>query len=81
PTSELFEKPLHPYTKGLISCVPKLSGGGLHKAIPGMIPDYLNPPDGCRFAPRCPNVMERCTKEKPEFKYVGNGHQVACFLY
>ncbi len=80
-TSELFKNQYHPYTKGLISCIPKLSGGGIAEGIPGRIPNYLNPPDGCRYSTRCPEVMERCTKEKPEFKDVGNGHQVACFLY
>jgi len=80
-TSELFKNQYHPYTKGLISCIPKLSGGGIAEGIPGRIPNYLNPPDGCRYSTRCPQVMERCTKEKPKFKDVGNGHQVACFLY
>ena len=80
-TSELFENPYHPYTKGLISCIPRLIGKWVAKGIPGRIPDYINPPDGCRFSPRCPKVMERCKKEKPELKDVGNGHQVACFLY
>jgi len=78
---ELFKNQYHPYTKGLISCIPKLSGGGIAEGISGRIPNYLNPPDGCRYSTRCSEVMERCTKEKPEFKDVGNGHQVACFLY
>jgi len=80
-TIELFKNQYHPYTKGLIRCIPKLSGGGVAEGIPGRLPDYLNPPMGCRFAPRCPNVMERCKKEKPEYKDVGSGHKVACFLY
>jgi len=79
--SELFKNQYHPYTKGLISCIPKLSGGGMAEGISGKIPNYLNPPNGCRYSTRCSKVMERCTKEKPEFKNVGNGHQVACFLY
>lgn len=80
-TIELFKNQYHPYTKGLISCIPKLSGGGVAEGIPGRLPNYLNPPIGCRFAPRCPNVMERCKKEKPELKDVESGHKVACFLY
>lgn len=80
-TSELFKNPYHPYTKGLISCIPKLSGGGIAEGISGRMLNYLNPPDGCRYSTRCPEVMERCTKKKPEFKDAGNGHQVACFLY
>jgi len=80
-TVELFKNQYHPYTKGLINCIPKLSGGGVTEGIPGRLPDYLNPPVGCRFAPRCSNVMERCIREKPELKDLGNGHKVACFLY
>jgi len=80
-TIELFKNQYHPYTKGLISCIPKLSGGGVAEGIPGRLPNYLDPPIGCRFAPRCFNVMERCKKEKPELKDVENGHKVACFLY
>ena len=49
----LFERPLHPYTRGLLGALPKLTGGGMAEGIPGRIPDYLNPPTGCRFTPRC----------------------------
>ncbi|MGE5577161.1 MAG: ABC transporter ATP-binding protein [Syntrophothermus sp.] len=80
-TAEIFERPLHPYTTGLLSCIPKLTGGGVAEGIPGRIPDYINPPAGCRFEPRCPKAMERCKKEKPEFVEAGEDHQVACFLY
>ena len=80
-TRELFEKPLHPYTRALLSCIPKLTGGGVAEGIPGRIPDYLNPPVGCRFEPRCPSAMERCRREKPEFAGTGDAHQVACFLH
>ncbi|MGB9792312.1 MAG: ABC transporter ATP-binding protein [Thermacetogeniaceae bacterium] len=78
---ELFSNPLHPYTKMLLDCVPKLTGGGVAEGIPGRIPDYLNPPPGCRFEPRCPYSSERCRVDKPEFVDVGNGHKVACFKY
>jgi oligopeptide/dipeptide ABC transporter, ATP-binding protein, C-terminal domain len=81
PTMELFRNQLHPYTKALIDCIPKLSGGGVAEGIPGRIPNYLVPPPGCRFAPRCPMAMERCKNEKPGYINVGNEHQVACFLY
>jgi peptide/nickel transport system ATP-binding protein len=80
-TSELFKEQLHPYTKALMDCIPRLSGGGVAEGIPGRIPNYLNPSNGCRFAPRCPKAFERCQIEKPEYVDVGNGHQVACFLY
>ncbi len=78
---ELFCNPLHPYTEMLLGCVPKLSGGGIAEGIAGRIPDYLNPPPGCRFEPRCPYATDRCREEKPDFVDVGNGHKVACFKY
>lgn len=81
PTPELFKQQLHPYTQALMHCIPRLSGGGVAEGVPGRIPNYLNPPAGCRFAPRCPHVMERCLTEKPEFFDVGCGHKAACFLY
>ncbi len=80
-TEDLFESPLHPYTRGLMKAVPKLTGEGIAKGISGRIPDYLNPPDGCRFNPRCLDVMPVCKKQRPPFFSTGNGHQVACFLY
>lgn len=80
-TEELFESPLHPYTRGLMKAVPKLTGEGIAKGISGRIPDYLNPPEGCRFNPRCPDVMPVCKKQRPPFFTTGDDHQVACFLY
>ena len=81
PTDELFDEPLHPYTVGLFHSVPKLSGGGIPEAVPGRIPDYINPPSGCRFSPRCEHAMPICRKELPEFRSVGEGHELRCFLY
>jgi peptide/nickel transport system ATP-binding protein len=87
PTSRLFSMPAHPYTQGLMQAVPKLTGGGIADGIPGRIPDYLNPPSGCRFHTRCPHVMPICKREKPSFFRLGNDghaqedHQAACFLY
>jgi peptide/nickel transport system ATP-binding protein len=80
-TKKLFAKPLHPYTQGLISTVPRLTGGGIASGIPGRIPDYLNPPPGCRFHPRCPHVMDICRTDKPPAYRVDEEHEVACFLY
>lgn len=79
PTAELFRKNLHPYTIGLMEAVPRLSGGGIQAGIYGSIPDYLYPPKGCRFAPRCPRATAACMEEKPQLTDVGNGHRVACF--
>ena len=80
PTEELFSEPLHPYTIGLFKTVPKLTGGGVPEAIEGRIPDYINPPEGCRFSSRCNSVMPICRRKSPEFANVG-GRGVACFLY
>jgi peptide/nickel transport system ATP-binding protein len=80
-TKDLFENPLHPYTQGLINTVPRLTGGGIAQGIPGRIPDYRNPPSGCRFHPRCPYAMEICSREKPSAYQVEPDHEVACFLY
>jgi len=80
-TPNLFANPLHPYTQGLISTVPRLTGGGIASGIPGRIPNYLTPPTGCRFHPRCPHVMDICRAEKPPAYRVDDDHEVACFLY
>ena len=85
PTRRLFTNPLHPYTQGLMDAVPRLTGGGISEGIPGRIPDYMNPPPGCRFSSRCPHAMPVCSREKPPvFQVEGpedESHEVACFLY
>ncbi len=78
-TKELFRNPLHPYTRGLMECVPRLSGGGITAGIYGYIPSYINPTPGCRFYPRCPNALEKCSKEKPPLVEINEKHKVACF--
>lgn len=80
-SQELFREALHPYTQGLMSCIPKLSGGGISTGIPGRIPNYLNPPKGCRFAPRCPKALAICNESTPPVVEPIKDHQVACFLY
>lgn len=80
PTDELFNEPLHPYTKGLLNAVPKLTGGGIPGGIKGRVPDYLNPPEGCRFISRCDYAMPAC-KEMPGLFKVGDNREAACFLY
>lgn len=79
PTKELFRECLHPYTIGLMEAVPRLAGGGIQSGIYGSIPDYMYPPKGCRFAPRCPRATAKCLEEKPQLVDVGAGHKVACF--
>ena len=80
-TKDVFADPFHPYTRALLKTVPKLTGEGVSEGIEGRIPDYLNPPEGCRFHPRCSKAMTICKKERPPFFSVGNSHKVACFLY
>jgi peptide/nickel transport system ATP-binding protein len=80
PSNILFNNPVHPYTKGLLASVPKLSGGGIARGIPGRIPDYLNPPQGCRFQPRCEYSTSSCEEKPPQFFEVEKGHLVACYL-
>jgi len=79
PTGPLLDSPLHPYTRGLVEAIPSLEGG-LPGAIPGQVPDYLAPPPGCRFAPRCPGASERCRSTPPR-REAGTRRQVACWLY
>ncbi len=81
PSAELFRECLHPYTRGLMSCIPKLSGGGIAEGIPGRIPNYMTPPPGCRFEPRCPHAMPRCREKMPPMFEAAPQRFVACYLY
>ena len=80
-TRRMFERPLHPYTVGLMEAFPSIHGPRVPlTGIPGSPPDLANLPGGCRFAPRCPKVMDRChTTEVP--MYTLDGEQVRCLLY
>ncbi len=80
-TLSVFEKPCHPYTIGLLDSIPKLTGGGFAKGIEGRIPDYAEPPDGCRFHPRCRFKMAVCEKAVPGVSSVGAEHYVFCHKY
>jgi peptide/nickel transport system ATP-binding protein len=88
PSSALFERPLHPYTVGLMSSFPPLTGPIVRMTgIPGAPPDLGNPPPGCRFHPRCPHcrpddaaLYARQTSVRPPLKIVEQDHQVACHL-
>jgi oligopeptide transport system ATP-binding protein len=82
--NELYEHPLHPYTKALLSAVPipdpKKDRARQRTILAGDVPSPLNPPAGCRFHPRCPVAVERCSKEVPEWRLAASGHWVACHL-
>ena len=79
---ELFGEPLHPYTRGLLGSVPVLGQRSESLAtIEGRVPTLVDPPEGCRFAPRCPEVMDRCRTATPALTEVAPGRQVRCFLH
>ncbi|MDA8409985.1 MAG: ABC transporter ATP-binding protein [Treponema sp.] len=83
PTTEIFDKPKHPYTQGLIKSVPRLdktSGDRLY-SIRGQPPNVIDLPDCCPFYPRCDKAMDVCKRKYPLSKDVGNGHAVSCWLY
>jgi peptide/nickel transport system ATP-binding protein len=82
----LFKQPLHPYTQGLIGSIPVLGAPSDELAvIPGIVPNLIDLPVGCRFADRCSarieHELEICTQEKPELLEIEPGHQVRCWLY
>ncbi len=77
----MFKDPLHPYTRLLISSLPSPKEKKKRVAIPGLPPNLLDPPPGCLFHPRCPQVMDICRHEEPEFREVRPGRPVACHLY
>ncbi len=81
PADKIYNNPLHPYTYGLLCCVPniKLDQKELF-TMPGNPPDLVNPPPGCRFSPRCPKVMDRCKVENPDLVQKQE-QKVACWLY
>jgi len=81
--NEFYTNPLHPYSKALLSAVPTTDPSfRRHRIIlKGDVPSPINPPTGCPFHPRCPEIQEICLKERPELKNVGANHWVACHLY
>lgn len=82
-TEELFDRPLHPYTQGLLACIPHLGvkRGEELPTIEGIVPSLSNIPEGCHFCTRCRYADERCRTKQPPFVDVGNGHSVKCWNY
>jgi peptide/nickel transport system ATP-binding protein len=79
---DVFRRPLHPYTLGLLASLPRI--GGVRRrlfGIPGLAPSPLAWPPGCRFHPRCPLAWERCRREPPPWRPTAEGRGVACHLY
>jgi peptide/nickel transport system ATP-binding protein len=80
PTAELFRNPLNPYTRGLLESIPGIDGSRHRRlqAIPGSIPNSLHPPAGCRFHPRCPRAIPKCSEVDPPLENKAPDHYVAC---
>jgi peptide/nickel transport system ATP-binding protein len=78
----LFQRPLHPYTQGLLASIPRphVKSTDRLTEIPGMVPSLNDMPAGCSFAPRCPRAIERCNASAPTLDPVGNARKVACFV-
>ena len=83
PTDEIFESPMHPYARALLSSIPMPDPERRNEQtlLEGDIPSPVNPPSGCRFHTRCPNAMDVCSREEPQLTDRGKDHHVACFLY
>jgi peptide/nickel transport system ATP-binding protein len=80
----LFKNPKHPYTVGLFQSIPKKRGYGKRErlqAIPGLVPDLLGLPVGCKFQDRCSQVIQKCKDEPPSLVEIEPGHQIRCWLY
>lgn len=80
--NEIFDNPLHPYTKALMSAIPVPDPTRKRERIilSGDLPSPANPPSGCKFRTRCPYATEKCAEQAPEYRDVGGGHYVACHL-
>ena len=82
PVNELFARPQHPYTIGLLGAVPRPGGAGKQgrlQEIPGRVPSLAELPSACAFAPRCPRADELSRSQVPDLRVVGQDHLVACF--
>ena len=84
-SEEIYKNPLHPYTKGLLSCIPiadpKLARAHASAGVEGDLPSPVNPKPGCRFCGRCPYAKPICSEQTPAMKEAAPGHFVACHLY
>jgi peptide/nickel transport system ATP-binding protein len=78
-TEALFKQPQHPYTAHLIGSLPRIGDVRIRKSLPGKPPALSDPPSGCRFHPRCPLAIDRCTREVPQMLPSATGGRVACF--
>jgi oligopeptide transport system ATP-binding protein len=81
PARELYARPRHPYTRGLMDSIPRLDDASGKRLVPidGQPPDLARLPPGCAFAPRCRHAVERCRAERPQLTPAGENHYKACF--
>lgn len=79
-TEDIFNDPIHPYTKMLVDALPRVGEDIQRVGIAGRPPALKNPPPGCRFAPRCPHATDRCRSEVPKFREIRPGRFAACHL-
>ena len=79
-TEDIFNNPIHPYTKMLVDALPRVGEDIQRVGIAGRPPALKNPPPGCRFAPRCPHATERCRSDVPQFREITSGRFAACNL-
>lgn len=82
---EIFNNPLHPYTRGLMDSLPRIDKNSIHKqklnTIPGIVPSMYDLPTGCKFYPRCDKVVDLCQHSEPELIEVKKGHYSRCWLH
>ena len=83
PANDVYYRPVHPYTKGLIDTIPvadpRASRAKLQQGVAGELPSAIDPPSGCRFRTRCPLAQELCAQEEPPLRpFTANGHFAAC---
>ena len=80
---QVFDHPVHPYTKGLLLAAPSLDPDDRNRprevALEGEVPSAINPPTGCRFHPRCPDRKPLCEEDRPKLVDIGDGHLVSCY--
>jgi oligopeptide/dipeptide ABC transporter ATP-binding protein len=81
PVAEIFDRPRHPYTIGLLASRPTLGHDGRLNAIPGQVPDLRERPGGCPFHPRCPYAQDVCAQERPAREVVGGEHLTECHFW
>jgi oligopeptide/dipeptide ABC transporter ATP-binding protein len=82
PAEDLYGRPAHPYTAGLLEAIPvpnpEIEKAKMSSAIRGELPSPINPPSGCRFRTRCPRAQDQCAELAPELRSFGNDHLAAC---